>query len=71
MSKTPDLTGVSWRKSSFSGGSGGDCVEIAEGFPGLVPVRDSKDPKGPSLIFTAAAWSSFTTALKHGEIPNT
>ncbi|WP_416875724.1 DUF397 domain-containing protein, partial [Kitasatospora sp. SC0581] len=38
-----------WRKSSYSGGNGGNCIEVAPGFPGLVPVRDSKDPRGPAL----------------------
>lgn len=70
MSKTADLTGVFWRKSSYSGGQGGDCIEIAEGLPDIVAIRDSKDPEGPSLLFTAAAWSSFTAALKHGAFPN-
>lgn len=69
MSRTLDVTGVSWRKSSYSGGSGGDCVEVAQGIPHSVPVRDSKAPEGPSLIFTAAAWSAFTTAVKRREIP--
>lgn len=36
-----------WRKSSYSGSNGGECVEIAIGIPGTVPVRDSKDPMRP------------------------
>ncbi|MFF1907669.1 DUF397 domain-containing protein [Kitasatospora sp. NPDC058218] len=64
---TADLT---WRKSSFSGGEGGNCVEVADGVPGAVPVRDSKDPHGPALAFTTDAWRSFLTALHTGELPH-
>ncbi|MFY1586333.1 DUF397 domain-containing protein [Micromonospora sp. WMMD734] len=55
-----DLTGARWRKSTRSGSNGGDCVEVADNLPGLVAVRDSKDPHGPTLTFTPAAWVSFT-----------
>jgi hypothetical protein len=43
---------------------GGNCVEIADGFPGLVPVRDSKSPEGPTLILPAAAWAPFIASLR-------
>ncbi|MEU6085805.1 DUF397 domain-containing protein [Streptomyces sp. NPDC047085] len=59
-----DLSDALWFKSSYSNESGGDCVEIASDFPGLVPVRDSKVPHGPALIVTAAAWAPFVAALK-------
>jgi hypothetical protein len=49
-----DLTGAKWRKSSLSSGNGGQCVEVASNLPGLVAVRDSKDPDGPKLFFTPA-----------------
>jgi hypothetical protein len=49
---------VEWRKSSYSGGEGEACVEIAT-CPDAVHVRDSKDPSGPSLAFTAQEWSAF------------
>ncbi|MFD8757378.1 DUF397 domain-containing protein [Kitasatospora sp. NPDC059577] len=42
---------------------------MAPGFPGLVPVRDSKDPHGPTLTFPTSAWSSFITAVQDGEFP--
>ncbi|MFE2725688.1 DUF397 domain-containing protein [Kitasatospora sp. NPDC059327] len=58
-----------WRKSTFSGGEGGNCVEVAYGDPGAVPVRDSKDPQGPALTFTADAWRSFLAALRTGDLP--
>ncbi|SCL38948.1 protein of unknown function [Micromonospora pallida] len=58
-----DLTGARWRKSSKSGGNGGDCVEVADNLPGLVGVRDSKDPTGPALTFSPAAWRAFVTQV--------
>ncbi|MCT9082866.1 DUF397 domain-containing protein [Streptomyces fulvoviolaceus] len=59
-----DLSDALWLKSSYSNGSGGDCVEIASDFPGLVPVRDSKAPDGPALLLTDRAWAPFVAALK-------
>ena len=59
-----DLTGTNWRKSSYSSGNGGACVEVAAGGPGVVAVRDSKDPEGPALIFSPADWSAFIAGLK-------
>ena len=58
-----------WRKSSYSGSDQGDCVEVLDGFPAAVPIRDSKDPHGPALLFPAGGWSSFVTAVKGGEFP--
>jgi hypothetical protein len=58
-----DLTSVSWRKSSYSGGNGGNCIEVAD-LPGTVAVRDSKDPDGPALLFTPAEWAAFTARVK-------
>ncbi|SCE99152.1 DUF397 domain-containing protein [Micromonospora mirobrigensis] len=55
-----DLDGAVWRKSTRSGGNGGNCVEVATNLPGIVAVRDSKDPDGPRLTFTPTAWSAFT-----------
>ncbi len=54
-----ELTGAIWRKSSRSNSLGGDCVEVADNLPDVVGVRDSKDPSGPALTFTPAAWRSF------------
>jgi len=53
-----------WRKSSYSAGNGGDCVEVARTPPAAVAVRDSKDPGGPKLIFTAADWAAFTESIR-------
>ncbi|WP_336049271.1 DUF397 domain-containing protein [Streptomyces sp. CA2R101] len=63
-SRTVDLSAACWRKSSYSNGDGGECLEVADDFPGLVPVRDSKAPEGPALIVRAGAWSRFVTAVK-------
>jgi Domain of unknown function (DUF397) len=63
----PDLSAATWRKSSHSNESGGNCVEVADGFAGVVPVRDSKDPEGPALLFTSAAFSTFVAAVDRGE----
>ncbi|GAA3003391.1 hypothetical protein GCM10010519_39320 [Streptomyces lactacystinicus] len=64
-----ELSGALWCKSSYSGDNAGECIEVAPGFPGLVPVRDSKDPGGPALVFAAAAWGSFVAAIREGEFP--
>ncbi|MDG4797318.1 DUF397 domain-containing protein [Micromonospora sp. WMMD1082] len=58
-----DLTGARWRKNSRSGASGGNCVEVADNLPGVVGVRDSKDPTGPALTFGPAAWRTFVAQL--------
>ncbi|WP_341846047.1 DUF397 domain-containing protein [Streptomyces rubellomurinus] len=42
---------------------------MAPGFPGLVPVRDSKDPQGPALVFPASAWAAFVAAVRKGDFP--
>ncbi|MGC4847577.1 DUF397 domain-containing protein [Micromonospora sp. DT15] len=56
-----DLIDATWRKSTRSGSSGGDCVEVADNLPGIVGVRDSKDPEGPALVFEPMAWRAFVT----------
>lgn len=65
--KASDLGDARWFKSSYSNG-GGNCVEVAHGTPGIVPVRDSKDPNGPALVFEPCAWSSFVSAVQQGEL---
>ncbi|THA74415.1 DUF397 domain-containing protein [Streptomyces sp. A0642] len=61
MNRTLDLSTANWRKSSYSDGGGTNCVEVSDTFPALVPVRDSKTPTGPALVFSTAAWSAFVT----------
>lgn len=60
---------TAWRKSSHSGGDNGDCVEVADGVDGVTPVRDSKDPQGPALVFPASAWAEFVADVKAGWFP--
>jgi hypothetical protein len=43
------VSGAQWRTSSYSGGNGGGCVEVARNLPGIVAVRDSKNRSGPAL----------------------
>ncbi|MEV6791829.1 DUF397 domain-containing protein [Streptomyces sp. NPDC051320] len=59
----PELSAADWRKSSHSNTQGGDCVEVADGFPGLVPVRDSKRPSGAALLISGTAWAAFVAHL--------
>ncbi|WP_405759620.1 DUF397 domain-containing protein [Streptomyces sp. NBC_01420] len=59
-----DLSAATWRKSSHSNGDGGNCLEVADGHPGLVPVRDSTRPDGPALLLNAAAWAPFIASVK-------
>ncbi|MBM9509037.1 DUF397 domain-containing protein [Actinacidiphila acididurans] len=58
---------TAWRKSSYSGSENAACVEVADGVPGIVPVRDSKNPTGPALLFTVDAWAAFLAGLARGE----
>jgi hypothetical protein len=62
-----NIDDLTWRKSSYSGSNGGDCVEIADNLPGVVAVRDSKEPGGPVLAFTLEDWQAFTIAIRTGE----
>lgn len=65
MTHTPDLSTAVWRKSSYSEGGDNDCVEVSDGYPGIVPVRDSKTPHARTLVFSTASWSAFVEAVKH------
>ncbi|MGI5375268.1 DUF397 domain-containing protein [Streptomyces sp. CA-251387] len=56
-----DLSSARWRKSTHSNGDGGNCVEVADGVPGIVPVRDTKlASDSPVLLIGAPAWAEFT-----------
>ncbi|QKW51029.1 DUF397 domain-containing protein [Streptomyces buecherae] len=70
MSITPETdAGATWVKSSYSNGDGGNCVEWAPSAAthGTVPVRDSKNPDGPTLTFDTQAWAAFVNAVQRGE----
>jgi hypothetical protein len=62
------LAQVIWQKSSYSAANGGSdqCVEVGQ-TPTLVALRDSKDPSGPVLTVTPAAWDSFIRGLAAGD----
>ncbi|MGP4002911.1 DUF397 domain-containing protein [Streptomyces sp. 8N706] len=57
-----------WHKSSYSNGSGGECVEVTTHDPAITGVRDSKDPNGPVLLFPSTAWAHFVAAVRQGEL---
>ena len=61
-----DLSRAVWHKSTRSNGSGGACVEVARNFPGIVAVRDSKNPRGPVLTVESAGWREFIADVKAG-----
>ncbi|MEU9498638.1 DUF397 domain-containing protein [Streptomyces sp. NPDC048196] len=63
-----DLSSATWRRSSHSNPDGANCVEVRDDAPGLVPVRDSKDPHGPVLTFAGTHWSAFVDAVKDGTL---
>ncbi|WP_329564047.1 DUF397 domain-containing protein [Kitasatospora sp. NBC_01266] len=60
---------MQWCKSSYSN-STGECVEVAEDIAGVAPIRDSKDPHGPALTFSADAFAAFIAGLKSGYLPH-
>ncbi|MBU3863569.1 DUF397 domain-containing protein [Streptomyces sp. 4503] len=67
----PDLAGIAdWYKSSYSNGSGNNCVEVADlsgtSYDGIA-IRDSKDPDGPALLVAPDGWTSFISSVKGGE----
>jgi hypothetical protein len=62
-----DLSSAEWRKSSYSGSNGGNCVEVATNLPGVIAVRDSKNPAGPNLAVSPAVWRSLLNAVRTGQ----
>lgn len=63
-----DVTPLQWQKSSYSNGSGGNCVETAELPDHETAVRDSKRPDGPVLGFSHGAWGDFVAAVRRNEL---
>lgn len=64
-----DLSEARWIKSTRSGTNGGNCVEVARNLPGVVAVRDSKDPDGGTLALTPGQWRVLIGGIKAGEFP--
>ena len=62
-----DPESATWRKSTYSNGSGGNCVEVAD-LPNGRAVRDSKHPDGRILVFTGDAWRAFVQGIEAGEL---
>jgi len=62
-----DLSRLAWHKATRSSSNGGNCVEVARNLPGIVAVRDSKNPDGPKLVIPAADWQAFTASVKAGQ----
>lgn len=62
-----DASRAVWRKSSRSNGNGGNCVEVASNIPGVIGVRDSKNPDGGTLVFTPEEWRAFVGGVRDGE----
>ncbi|MBT2411980.1 DUF397 domain-containing protein [Streptomyces sp. ISL-12] len=58
-----------WRRSSYSNGEGGSCLEIVDGWAYGVPVRDSKVADGPALVFRPSEWTAFVGAVRDGGLP--
>jgi hypothetical protein len=63
-----DRNTTAWKKSTRSGGSGGNCVEVAQVSDGDWAVRDSKDPDGPILLFGSAGWRMFIDGIKKSDL---
>ncbi|MYR43128.1 DUF397 domain-containing protein [Streptomyces sp. SID5910] len=60
--------GFAWTKSTYSGNQG-DCIEVAHGaVPAALPVRDSKVPAGPAVVFSDDTWWGFVDAVKRGDV---
>jgi len=66
-SELTELTGARWVKSSYSGPTGGNCVEVALLAGGRVAVRNSRHPSGPALMFSAGEWDAFIGGASDGQ----
>ncbi|WP_308170045.1 DUF397 domain-containing protein [Acrocarpospora catenulata] len=67
MDLNAELAAAHWRKSSFSGGSGGDCLEVAPLTGGRVGLRDTESPEQPPFVVSASVWDAFVKGAKAGE----
>lgn len=67
MSNTPDPRRLTWVKSTYSDGQGGQCIEWAPEYAaatGVVPIQDSKTSNGPVLMVSADAWSNLVGMVR-------
>jgi hypothetical protein len=62
---SPSIRG-GWRKSSYSNSEGGSCLEVLDGHPAGIPVRDSKLADSPVLLFSRTSWTSFIATATRG-----
>ena len=60
-----DVNSAGWRKSSYSGSNGGNCIEVQTA-PDTIKVRDSRDTDGPELAFGRQEWTAFAARVKAG-----
>lgn len=67
MINAQQFPSAAWRKSTYSGSNQGECLEVADGFT-TVPVRDSKQPAGPALVFGTPAFTAFVSAVRLGQL---
>jgi Domain of unknown function (DUF397) len=63
----PGADGARWAKSTHSGPTGGNCLEVALLADGRVAVRNSRRSAGPALVFPAAEWAAFIARARDGE----
>lgn len=63
-----DQNALAWRKGSRSSGSGSDCVEVADLPDGGFALRDSKNPDGPTLLFTPSERAAFVAAIRDEDL---
>lgn len=65
--ESDETSAAGWVKSTHSGPTGGNCVQVAIAGDGRVAVRNSRHPAGPALLFTPAQWAAFVAAAKDAE----
>jgi hypothetical protein len=69
MSDAAGLAAARWVKSTRSGPTGGNCVEVACLGDGRVAVRNSRHPAGPALLFGREQWTAFVAAIARRRAP--
>ncbi|GII76963.1 hypothetical protein Sru01_19450 [Sphaerisporangium rufum] len=63
-----DMMQAVWRKSTYSSGNGGQCVDVTTDIPGTVALRDSRYPAEPALLVRPAEWDFFLGGVKNGAL---